>query len=287
VIQGQLTWGQLVAAELIVALTVSALSKVGKYFENYYDLLTGVEKLGYVLDLPLERSGGELLEVKAEGMRVAVKLHDYDAGHTRIENIDWDIAPNEKVAIVGPSGSGKSVLLDILAGFREPTSGHLELDRLDLRDLDLISVRSQVAIVRSSAGIFAGTLEENLRLGRSYLSLAELRNALNIVNLNEVVISLPGGMKTELSPSGAPLSSGQAIRLCIARAMVGRPRLLILDGVLDLFALESAPDLLDTLFAPESPWTLLVATRDPEIISRCDRSLDLKAHYSSEDEQRH
>lgn len=263
VIRQQLTLGQLVASELIVALVVASTAKLGKYAESFYDLLAGSEKLGLLTDLPLERPGGEPPPDDTRGLAVRA------VGVGRAG--DWQAAPNERLAFVGPPGSGKSALFEMLCGLRDAGHGRVELDGVDLRGLDLPRLREQVALVGSGSDLFHGTVAENVRVGRNHLSPGEVRAALAAVGLVDAVHSLPHGLDTMLTPDGYPLSAGQALRLCLARAVAGGPRLLILDGTLDALDLSECPDLVPRLFARSAPWTLLVATADPDLIGRCDR----------------
>jgi ABC-type bacteriocin/lantibiotic exporter with double-glycine peptidase domain len=270
VINRQLTLGQLVAAELIVSLVVASVAKMGKYTELYYDLMAGAEKLGLLTDLSLEREGGEALKNGGRGMAVWVHGVDHVSHRTLPTNPDWHVAPNERVAVVGPPGSGKTTLFETLCGMREPGDGVVEVDGIDLRGLSLEHLREQVALVEGP-DIFLGTVTENVRVGRPDLSLAEVREALQVVGLTGVVHALPDGLNTPLTPDGGPLSASQALRLTLARAVVGRPRLLVLDGVLDALDHRDCPDLLSRLFDRAAPWTLIVASTNPAIVGRCDR----------------
>lgn len=274
VINRQLTLGQLVAAELIVALVVASVAKLGKYAETYYDLMAGAEKLGLLTDLPLEREGGESLADGAGGM--AVRLHgvDHVSHRTLPTPADWHVAAGERVAVVGPPGSGKTTLFEALCGLREPDHGTVEIDGIDLRGLSLERMREQVALVEGS-DILVGTLAENVRVGRPHLSPGDVRDALQVVGLLGVVRNLPHGLDTPLTPDGGPLSPSQALRLGVARALVGRPRLLILDGVLDAIDLRDCPDLVPRLFDRSAPWTLLVSSTDPAVVGMCDRVISL------------
>lgn len=267
VVNRQLTLGQLVAAELIVALVVASAAKLGKYAEAYYDLLTAAEKLGVLTDLPLERDGGEAVPDRPQGLAVAVRGGRHD----------FAIAPNERVAVVGRSGAGKTVLFERVCGLREMTEGVVELDGIDVRGLSLDHLRERAALV-DGTGLFTGTVAENVRLGLSHVTPADIREALRAVGLLDAVHALPHGLDTPLTPDGRPLSATQAVRLTLARALAARPRLLILDGVLDALDLTECPDLLPRLFDRAAPWTLLIAARDPAVIGRCDRLLDLAAH---------
>lgn len=276
VITRQLTLGQLVAAELIVTLVVASVAKLGKYMETYYDLMAGAEKLGLLTDLPLERTGGEALPDAGGGMEVRIRGVDHVSHRTLPAHPDLHFAANERVAVVGPSGSGKTTLFEVLCGLREPTHGTVEVDGIDLRGLSPERLREQVALVEGP-DIFVGTVGENVRVGRADLSPAEVREALRVVGLLGVVQTLPHGLDTPLTPDGGPLSAGQSLRLTIARALVGRPRLLVLDAVLDRLDLRECPDLIPRLFDRSAPWTLLVASASQAVVAMCDRIVSVTA----------
>ena len=274
VINRQLTLGQLVASELIVSLVVASFAKIGKYADTYFDLMVAAEKLGLLTDLPLDREGGEKLMTGAGGMAVRVHGIDRVLHRTLPAATDWCIAPNERVAVIGPPGSGKTTMFEALCGLREPRHGIVEIDGIDLRGVSLEHLRDRMALVER-ADIFLGTVRDNLRVGRSDLSLTEVREALKVVTLTRVIHSLPQGLDTPLTPNGGPLSASQALRLTIARALIGRPRLLILDGSLDALDFRECPDLLPHLFDRAAPWTLIVASTNPIVVGMCDRIISM------------
>jgi putative ABC transport system ATP-binding protein len=276
VINRQLTLGQLVAAELIVTIVVGSFTKLGKYLEALYDLQVAAEKLGHITDMPLEREGGEAVR-RQGGMKI--KLMDlsftYPGAHVPIfDGVHEYIGAGEKVAITGPSGSGKTTLIELLLGYREPTGGTVEIDDVDLRNLRLDWLRSQVAVV-SQVEVFEGTIAENLRMGRSGLTIDAMRNALARVNLLEEILTLPRGLQSRLTSEGRPLSRGQLSRLMIARAILGNPRMIVLDGVLDGIRVDQKQELCETLFQKQSPWTLLVITSNRDVVMMCDREIKL------------
>jgi ABC-type bacteriocin/lantibiotic exporter with double-glycine peptidase domain len=273
VIQRQLTLGQLVAGELIVALVLAAISKSGKYIETFYDLQASLDKLGVIEQLPLERTGGEILPIAATPMRVVAEVRARRPGHETAEMRRLEIRPGERVAITGPSGSGKTWLLETLALLRVPTEGLLEFDGLDARSLDRSGTRLQLAYV-GQAETFADTVAENIRVGRDDLTAADVRRALEMVALADTVARLPEGVGTPLASDGLPLSANDISRLSIARAIAGRPRLLLVNGMLDRLDLRSCPEVLDSLFDRAAPWTLVIVTARDDIKSRCDRTVE-------------
>jgi len=264
VINRQLTLGQLVASELIVTLVLASLSKIGKYVEIFYDLQATLDKLGILDRLPPESEEGEKLE---PGGPLAVVAEWPDRSGTR----RLQLVPGERVAISGPRG--KTQLLETLALLRLQHEGLLEFDGVDARTLDRAAARQEVAFV-GRAEVFAGTIAENVRLGRAGLSAIDIRQALQAVGLADRVARLPDGMQTLLSPDGRPLSNSEIARLAIARAIAAQPRLLLLDGVLDGLDVEDCPDLLDALFQPDAAWTLVVVTARTDIRERCDRVVE-------------
>jgi ABC-type bacteriocin/lantibiotic exporter with double-glycine peptidase domain len=276
VINRQLTLGQLVAGELIVALVLAAISKSGKYIETFYDLQASLDKLGVIDQLPLERSGGEVLPTADRPMRVVAEvrrwtLGGHGAGTEPLRRLE--ISPGERVAVCGPSGSGKTRLMETLALLRVPAEGLLEFDGLDARSLDRPQTRLQVAYV-GQAETFADTVAENIRVGRSELSAADVRRALEMVGLADTVARLPEGVGTPIASDGLPLSANEVSRLSIARAIAGKPRLLLINGMLDRLDLRTCPELVESLFDREAPWTLVIVTARDDIKSRCDREVE-------------
>lgn len=151
---------------------------------------------------------------------------------------------------------------------------------LDLRQLQLGRMRDEIALVHGTE-IVEGTLLENLRFGRDSVGAEAVRDALMAVELWDEVLQLPLGLETPLSTRGHPLSSSQASRLMIARAILGEPRLLLLDGALDVLQPRIRRRLLAHLFDRRHGWTLLVVTQMPDVVAACDRRIDIDPHSAS------
>lgn len=276
VIEGHLTLGQLVAAELIVSSALISLVKFGKHLEGYYDLMAGADKIGHLLDLPLEREQG-VAPIIVGPVSLAVRnLHfSFGAKQPVFSNLSFLVQPGESVAIFGGYGSGKSTLAALLCGLRQPAKGFIDINGVDLGNLRLEALRKRISVV-GRPEFFQDSLFENVRLGRPELREDEVKQALSAVGLMDDIASLAeDGLDTDISPSGAPLSAAQGRLLLLARAIAGRPALLILDGLLDEMDETARRRLTKVLFASDAPWTLLVLTGSPNVAALCGRTVEL------------
>jgi ABC-type bacteriocin/lantibiotic exporter with double-glycine peptidase domain len=275
VMDGQLSLGQLIAAEIIVSGVLLSFSKLKKQLESYYDLMAGVDKLGHLLDLPVEQESGEFVVISKP---IALAVHDltfnYPNHSVQLQALNFDIKPGEKVAVFGELGSGKSTLADLLTGLRLPSEGRVEVDQIDISELRLDSLRKHIAVLGNTEMIEDSILE-NIRLGRPEISVAEVRSILKRLNLMFELDHIPEGIYTQLSLSGSPLSTTQIRKLLIARAIAGNPKLIIVDSLLDEWQHFSTSDAREILFDPEAPWTLLVLTSSRKITDYCQRTIEL------------
>ena len=275
VLSQQLTVGQLVASEIILSSIVVSISKLGKQFEAWYDAVAAVEKLGHLIDLPLERKGGESVEADGDGACVEARSIAYArlGRKPAFEGLSFRIEPGERVALLGSRGMGTSSVLELLLGMRQPQHGEIAIDGLDVRSWDLAALRARCCILRST-DVIAGTVAENIRLGLPDISGAELQRAVDDSGLSETLRTLPDGLATRLTTGGLPLTGRQRARLLAARALAAKPRLLLLDEVLD--GHEGTLDALArVLIDAPHPWTVIVATRDPRVAARCSRTIEL------------
>ncbi len=273
----QLTLGQLVAAELIVTPVMASFAKLGKHLESFYDLLAAVDKVGALFDLPLEDAGGQATLPSLAGP-VALRVRRLQLRHENrtlptLENLDLLVEAGERVALVGPHGSGKSSLLDVVLGLRRAEAGTVELGGIDARDLATHVLRRDVALVRGRY-VFDGTVLENIRAGRD-VPIARVNEVLQIVRLEEEIADFPDGLSTRLSGDQSVLSAGQALRLMWARALLGRPRLLLVDEALDELTEDVRAGVTAALFSADRPVSVLIITKLGTIVERCDRVVTL------------
>jgi putative ABC transport system ATP-binding protein len=272
VVSGELTLGQLVAAELIVAVIVGSVAKLGKHMESFYDLLAAVDKLGHLFDLKVERPHGVIAPAATGPVRLELTGVTHSPGSP--DRCDWQVAPGEMVAVVGNAGSGKSRLCDVIYGLRPSETGHLRIDDNDPRDLRPDVLRRRVALARDIE-FFEGTVAENVHLERPSVSAADVNSVLERLGLLDEMLMLPDGLSTTLPADGGRLSSSQLRRLVLARSMVGRPGLLLIDGLLDGFSDLELQEVGTALAGLCDECTIVIATGQQRVADLCERVLRL------------
>lgn len=276
VVSGELTLGQLVASEIIVAAVVTAFARLGKQLESFYDLLAAVDKVGTLFDLQTERDRGRRVETRSGPAHLETfGLEHAFNGRPNLGGLHLDVQPGERVAITGGPASGKSTLVDLACGLREPTSGRIEIDGEDLRELQLESMREELFCLRD-AEIFSGSILENVRISRAEATAADVSTALESVGLLDEFRSLPDGLQTKIATDGLPLTRSQIARMMFARALVARPRLLAVDGELPHLEGPIRERVLDALFDARRDWTLLVVSGRSDVLERVDRKIDVE-----------
>jgi ATP-binding cassette subfamily B protein len=183
--------------------------------------------------------------VKVEHLRGDISFKDvsfaYESGRTILSNIDLDIKAGETLAIVGPSGAGKTTLCALLPRFYEINSGSITVDGIDIRDMAQNSLRAQIGIVQQDVFLFGGTLRDNIAYGRLGASDEDIMEAARRARLETVIARLPDGLDTMVGERGVKLSGGQKQRVAIARIFLKNPPILVLDEATS--ALDTATEL--------------------------------------------
>ncbi len=274
VVQREITLGQLIASQLIVANVLKGTDKLLRQAETLYDLLTGLDKTGYLTDLETEREGGHEIPVSPSG-GARVLLHDvhftYPGGREVLSGLNLSLEPGERISLVGASGTGKSTLASLLGGLEEASFGLIELNGVELRGASLSCLRDRVNIMSYEDAIFEGTIEENICMGRTGISSEQVRWSITLAQCVDEIAALPDGLQTRLVPGGGNLSRGQAQRILIARAIVDKPELLIFDEAFTGLDENTALAILDGLFAPENPWTIIDISHEGPVVTRASK----------------
>jgi ABC-type bacteriocin/lantibiotic exporter with double-glycine peptidase domain len=278
VVDRQITLGQFVASELVVLLVLNSVEKLILSFDVIYDVLTAVEKVGAVTDLPMDSNRGVLLDTTtSRGVELKLRRFSYqysDSQHPVLNNLSLDIASGERIGIVGSSNSGKSTLVLALAGLLNDYQGVLAIDGISLRDLNLNSYRARLGLSSAAEDVFDGTLVENLTLGRKTITTDQLIRAIEDAQLADYVQGLPGGLQTHIITGGQQLPSHVVKKIILARSLLSDPRLLLFDEFFHLVEELDKSRLLRNIFEPNEHrpnCTIVVVSKDPQVLAYCDR----------------
>jgi ATP-binding cassette subfamily B protein len=274
IVRGQLSIGDFVAFLLLVSVFYRPLDKIGTMIEIYPRGLAGFrryrELLAMVPDVQ-DKPGAPEAEPFRGDIRFDQVSFGYGADRPVLRGLDLSIGAGETVALVGPSGAGKTTLCALLPRFYDPDGGRITIDGVDIRDVTRQSLRRQIGIVEQNVFLFAGSVRDNVGYGRLGASAADVRAAIRRARLEEFVNGLPEGLDTEIGERGARLSGGQRQRIAIARIFLKNPPILILDEATS--ALDSETEMLiqrSLSELAEGRTTLVVAHR-LATIRRADR----------------
>ncbi|GAA5040756.1 ABC transporter ATP-binding protein [Marivirga lumbricoides] len=279
VFQQQMNIGQFVAAEIIIILIISSVEKMIFTLESIYDILTAVDKLAVVTDLPLEEFLSERRDVKnGKGIKIKVNnftLADENSGHKFLNNINLEIEPGEKVCITGKSNAGKTIMLQLLSGWFDYYTGNILFNDIPLRELNLTALRKQIGDCMSTEGIFQGTIGENIGLGRDYITYKELQYVADIVGLSEYIESQPNGFQKMLYPGDRTMPKRVKQQILWARGIIGDKSLILWEDVFGMVSYKEKYNFVDYLTSKELKQTVIIVSNDLKIIESCDRAIGM------------
>jgi ABC-type bacteriocin/lantibiotic exporter with double-glycine peptidase domain len=277
VVDRQITLGQLVASEIVIILILGAVEKIIMYMDVVYDLLTAVDKVAHVTDLPIERTGGyDFPKVKDGGFSVRFKDLKYKykgSNQYTLNGIDLEINASEKICLTGNGGAGKTTLVNVLAGLYSDYEGVATINHFSLRDLDLTHLRDYVAKNISQEDLFDGTLLENITVGKISETVQDAIEAMRTVGILDTVNAMPDGLNTHVLSGGIGLSSSFCYKLILARCLAEKPRLLILNDFFHAITKKEKMELLHILH--QAKRTIIYVSNDPLVMSACDRVIVL------------
>lgn len=227
----QMKIGELVSFILFVNILQKPIDKISAILELYPKGMAGFKRFLELLDTePKIQDREDAIEV--ESLKGNIHLNDVSFSYDKnpvLKNINLSIAAGETIAFVGPSGAGKTTICSLIPRFYDVNSGSIKIDGIDIRDMTMSSLRSQIGIVQQDVFLFTGTLKENIAYGNLHATDEEIYEAVRRAHLEELVLKLPDGYETQIGERGLKLSGGQKQRIAIARMFLKNPPILILD----------------------------------------------------------
>lgn len=230
---GHISAGDLVAYILFVQTLLGTVRRIVEFTEQFHRGMTGIERFAEIMDHDIEIFDAPDA-VALEDVKGRVELRNVSFCYKKdedvvLKHIDLEIAPGESVALVGPSGGGKTTLCNLIPRFYDVDAGSVCIDGIDVRGIQLRSLRQNIGMVQQDVYLFNGTVEENIRYGRPSATDEEVREAARLAGAEEFILGLPKGYETPVGERGVRLSGGQKQRISIARVFLKNPPILILD----------------------------------------------------------
>ncbi len=229
VVKGEMTSGDFFSVLTAIVMAFTPLKKLGGAYSTFQESVGVLERVDMFLNKEPERGGGIKALPLESGIRFDSCWFTYDSGAEVLKDINLWIPRGGVVAIVGPSGAGKSTLVDLIPRFISPSRGRISWDSNDLQELELKSLRQQIAVVSQDVILFSDTIRENIAAGRPDASDEEITRAARLAHAHEFIMELPEGYDTVLDERGLNLSGGQRQRIAFARAILKDAPVLILD----------------------------------------------------------
>ena len=278
VLNQEMNIGQFVAAEIIILLVIGSVEKLILGLESVYDVLTSIEKIGQVVDKELEKQTGDLPDFKdqlsIELSNVSYNVPDKETNI--LSDISLKITTKHRILIVGESGSGKSSLLRLIACINEPTSGTIHVNNLSIKNIKLNYYRGQMGLSLTEETPFEGTIKENLTFGDKSITDQEIFEVLETIGLMSYVKNEPNGLHTILYPDGKRMSHTVSKKLVLARAILKKPKVLILEDALDRFNITETNAIISYLTDEKRPWALIVVSGNDAWKKKCNKIVHLE-----------
>lgn len=273
----QMNIGQFVAAEIIIILIINSVEKVLRVIDTIYDVLTALEKIGYVTDLELDENKGTAAITDTNGISIKAAEIVFgfpDERRKIIDELSFDIPANSRVLLTGKSGSGKTLLLQILAGVHHIEDGELLINDVPFTSYDRQSYYEHLGVSFPINQIFEGTLRENITLGRA-ISDKEIAKITKELGLDSYLIHQPKGLDSLIDSGGRRLPRSVIQKLLIARIIIGRPKLLLMEDPLQFVEAEEKKRIIDFLMSEERDWTVIIISDFYYWKEKCTQELNL------------
>lgn len=243
---GTIEVGAISASITYMTMTLMSLMMLSMIFMNFSRAKASTDRISEVLNEGIDIKNNEnAITDKIEKGEVEFDVQEFSfkdsKGEPILNNINFKIGSGEMVAIIGSTGTGKSTIVNLIPRFYEVTKGNVKIDGIDVKDYDLVTLRDSIGMVPQENRLFAGTIAENIRWGKKDATLEEIKHACKVAQIDEYIEGLPDKYDSRVEERGTNFSGGQKQRLAIARALVKKPKILILDD--SVSALDSTTEL--------------------------------------------
>lgn len=278
VIDGVVTPGDLFAFVLFAGILIGPFSSAARIFTQIKEAQGATQRVFEILDAQpdiYDRPNAESFMTVAGHVRMERVSFSYDARHPVLSNLSFEAKPGELVALVGPTGAGKTTVINLLHRFYDPTEGRITIDGKDLRQVAVESWYRQIALVPQETILFGGTILDNIRYGNMSANEAAVSEASTAAHAHDFITGLPDGYRTLVGEKGVNLSGGQRQRIAIARAILKNPRILLLDEATSSLDTESERLVQEALQRLMRGRTTFVVAHRLSTIQRADRILVL------------
>lgn len=277
VLNQQMNIGQFVAAEIIILLIIASVEKLILGLEAFYDVLTSIEKLGQVVDKELENQSGEIIP-EHKPLTIQIQNLSYSVPERLrpiLNNISFTIQPKDKILIQGQSGSGKSSLLQLISGVIQPSSGFITVNNLAIESLHINKYRANLGLLLSEETPFEGTIRENVTFGNSTITDDTIFDVFTNIGLIDFLRQQPKGLKTFLKPEGKQIPLSIAKKIVLARAILKRPKLLILENPLEQLEEQDTQNIITYLCNASHKWSIIVVSNNNTWKTQCNKQITL------------
>lgn len=279
VINQQMNIGQFVAAEIIILMILVAVEKLLTGTQTVFDVLTSLEKIGEVTDIPLENKGTGVLEENIVGLSVQIKNMSFrfpESKNKTLHDINLNIASGEKIGIVGYNGSGKSTLLKIIACLYKEYTGVVSFNNIPMRNLNTDALRGIIGDNLKENTLFEGTIYENISMGKDIISMDELIKICELVDLLSFIETLPEGLETIILSEGKTLSNSIKLKIILARCLAEKPKLILLEDKFNQLDADTQEKIKKHLFDKSNGWSVLIASNNETCLKMLDRIIILE-----------
>jgi ATP-binding cassette subfamily B protein len=274
----KLNIGAFIATEIVVLTIMTAVEKLIKSLESYYDVVASLAKLNKVTELTEEHNENIVLEHKDGGMEIEFREVDFSFNDNKpiLSALSFKIKPNSITVISGALGAGKSLLLNMMAGFYEATSGTVLFDKIPLKNLDKIALRNTIGLYMEDIQIIKATLQDNIVLGRRNINTEDILELSDKIGIENLSYRFTDGFNTKLSQTDTEISFSSRKNILLLRALLGENRLLLLEDPLDGMNEDFRFKMIAHLQQLKEKTTIIIVSEAQELIAIADQKFQIQ-----------